>query len=166
MKLNSLESIYQHYVKDVYRYLYSLSYDHHTAEDLVQETFYRAYLYLEDWKEERIKPWLFRVAHNAYVDYQRKASRSTVKESVFFEQVVDRDTPENTLLQQEVRHEIGQMLTAIPENQRQAIILVDFHQFTYQEAADIMGITLSHIKILLFRARQRLRDMKRKEETL
>ncbi|MGG4340851.1 sigma-70 family RNA polymerase sigma factor [Paenibacillus lautus] len=166
MKLNSLESIYQHYVKDVYRYLYSLSYDHHTAEDLVQETFYRAYLYLEDWKEERIKPWLFRVAHNAYVDYQRKASRSTVKEAVFFEQVADRDTPENTLLQQEVRNEIGQMLTAIPENQRQAIILVDFHQFTYQEAADIMGITLSHIKILLFRARQRLRDMKRKEETL
>ena len=83
MKLNSLESVYQYYVKDVYRYLYSLSSDHHAAEDLVQETFYRAYLFLENWKDERIKPWLFRVAHNAYVDYQRKASRSIVKDAVF-----------------------------------------------------------------------------------
>jgi len=107
IKLNSLESIYQYYVKDVYRYLYSLSYDHHTAEDLVQETFYRAYLYLEDWKNERIKPWLFRVAHNAYVDYQRKASRSIVKDAVFFARMVDRDTPEITLLQQEVQRVPG-----------------------------------------------------------
>ncbi|AYB46659.1 sigma-70 family RNA polymerase sigma factor [Paenibacillus lautus] len=163
MKLNSLESIYQYYVKDVYRYLYSLSYDHHTAEDLVQETFYRAYLYLEDWKEERIKPWLFRVAHNAYVDYQRKASRSIVRDAVFFDQM---HTPENILLQREVNREIGRLLADIPEKQRQAVLLVDFHQFTYQEAADIMGITLSHIKITLFRARQRLRDMKRKDGNL
>lgn len=100
MKLNSLESVYQYYVKDVYRYLYSLSYDHHAAEDLVQEAFYRAYLFLEDWKDERIKPWLFRIAHNAYVDYQRKASRSIVKDAVFFfNQLIDRHTPENILLQ-------------------------------------------------------------------
>ncbi|MBU5347616.1 sigma-70 family RNA polymerase sigma factor [Paenibacillus lautus] len=166
MKLNSLESVYQYYVKDVYRYLYSLSYDHHTAEDLVQETFYRAYLFLEDWKEERIKPWLFRVAHNAYVDYQRKASRSIVRNSVFFDQLIDRHTPENILLQQEAQREIGQMLTDIPEKQRQVVLLVDFHQFSYQEAAVIMGITLSHIKITLFRARQRLREMKRKDGML
>ncbi|WP_342575358.1 sigma-70 family RNA polymerase sigma factor [Paenibacillus sp. FSL M8-0142] len=146
--------------------MYSLSYDHHTAEDLVQETFYRAYLYLEDWKNERIKPWLFRVAHNAYVDYQRKASRSIVKDAAFFARMVDRDTPEITLLQQEVQREIGRMLADIPEKQRQAVLLVDFHQFTYQEAADIMGITLSHIKITLFRARQRLREMKRKDGRL
>lgn len=166
MKLNSLESIYQYYVKDVYRYLYSLSSDHHAAEDLVQETFYRAYLFLEDWKDGRIKPWLFRVAHNAYVDYQRKASRSIVRDSVFFDQMIDRHTPEDILLQQEAQREIGQMLTDIPEKQRQAVLLVDFHQFTYQEAADIMGITLSHIKITLFRARQRLREMKRKDGML
>jgi RNA polymerase sigma-70 factor, ECF subfamily len=48
METNNLDTVYQSYVKDIYRYLRSLCGDHHTAEDLVQETFYRAYLYLED----------------------------------------------------------------------------------------------------------------------
>ncbi|GAB6928498.1 sigma-70 family RNA polymerase sigma factor [Paenibacillus sp. JCM 10914] len=159
-----MEHIYPYYVKDIYRYLYSLSYDHHTAEDLVQETFYRAYLYLENWKDERIKAWLFRVAHNAFVDYQRKASRSTVKEPDYFHQMIDRHTPEQALLQQERRLELDRLLTVLPDKQRQAILLVDVHQFTYQETADIMDISLSSIKITLFRARQRLRDLNRKDE--
>ena len=165
MKLNSLESIYQYYVKDVYRYLYPLLRSPY-GRGPGAGNLYRAYLYLEDWNEERIKPWLFRVAHNAYVDYQRKASRSIVRDAVFFDQMIDRHTPENILLQREVNREIGRLLADIPEKQRQAVLLVDFHQFTYQEAADIMGITLSHIKITLFRARQRLRDMKRKDGNL
>ncbi|MFD0716000.1 sigma-70 family RNA polymerase sigma factor [Paenibacillus sp. GCM10027626] len=165
MKANQLDSIYEHYVQDVYRYLRSLCYDHHTAEDLMQETFYRAYLYLEDCKEDKIKPWLFRVAYNAYVDYKRKASRSMARGPDYFQRLADRHTPEKAVLQQEQWDEIGKILSQLPENQRQAILLVDFHQLTYQEAANIMGIRLSHVKILLFRARQRLREEKRKDGT-
>lgn len=83
MKRNSLDEIYQMYVMDIYRYLRSLCGDHHAAEDLMQETFYRAYLYLEDCKDEKIKPWLFRVAYNAFVDYKRKEGRSTVQSEDF-----------------------------------------------------------------------------------
>ena len=58
MEKNSLDELYELYVADIYRYLRSLCQDHHAAEDLMQETFYRAYLYLEDCNEERIKHWL------------------------------------------------------------------------------------------------------------
>jgi len=163
MKGNHLDAIYEHYVQDVYRYLYSLSYDHHTAEDLVQETFYRAYLYLENCREDKIKPWLFRVAYNAYIDAQRKASRSTLQEPDYFQRnLTDTHTPEDEVLRQERWDEIGRALSGLPENQRQAMLLIDFNQLTYQEAADIMDIRLSHVKILLFRARQALRDQGRK----
>lgn len=76
MKPNSLDELYQIYVQDIYAYLRSLCHDHYLAEDLMQETFYRAYLYLENCREDKIKPWLFRVAYNAFVDYTRKAKRS------------------------------------------------------------------------------------------
>ncbi|WP_328803678.1 sigma-70 family RNA polymerase sigma factor [Paenibacillus puerhi] len=155
---SSLDTIYQSYVRDVYRYLRSLCDDHHAAEDLTQETFYRAYLYLEDCREDKIKPWLFRVAYNAYVDYKRKESRSSLQQPDFFQNLAHTDTPENNVLRQEARDELVQSLTGLPENQRQAILLYDFNQFSYQEAAAIMGVSLSHFKVLLFRARQRLRQ--------
>lgn len=71
----TIEKIYKLYINDVYRYLYSLSCSHHVAEDLVQETFYRAYLYLEDYENQNVKSWLFKVAYHTFVDYIRKEKR-------------------------------------------------------------------------------------------
>jgi RNA polymerase sigma-70 factor (ECF subfamily) len=163
MKTNNLDSIYRHHVKDVYRYLRSLCGDHYAAEDLMQETFYRAYLYLEDCKEDKIKPWLFRVAYNAFVDYKRKESRSAVQEPSYFMRLGHSDTPEDALLRSERWSELGRLLAELPEQQRQALLLFDFGQLSYQEASTTMGIGLSHYKILLFRARQRLREAVRKD---
>lgn len=160
MKRHSLDSLYQMYVKDVYRYLLSLCRDRHTAEDLVQETFYRAYLYLEPCKDNKIKPWLFRVAYNAFIDSYRKEKRSVPAQPEFFHGLADGQTPEQQWLQQELWESIGTAIAGLPANQQQAILLYDFHGFTYQEAADIMGIRLSYFKILLFRARQCVRQQK------
>jgi len=158
METNSLDSIYRKYVKDIFRYLRSLCRDEHAAEDLLQETFYRAYLHLDDCKEDKIKPWLFRVAYHAFIDYRRKESRSSVYGTDYFQRLADRDTPETAVLRQEIWTEIGKLVAGLPDSQRHAILLHDFHQLSYQEAADIMGIRLSHFKILLFRARQKLRE--------
>ncbi|MEK8132639.1 sigma-70 family RNA polymerase sigma factor [Paenibacillus filicis] len=158
METNNLDSVYQSYVKDVYRYLRSLCNDHHAAEDLVQETFYRAYLYLEDCREDKIKPWLFRVAHNAFVDYIRKERRNLSQEPAYFQRLAHFNTPEKEFLQQEAWDELGKAVAGLPIDQRQALLLYDQGRLTYQEAAGIMGISLSHFKILLFRARQRLRQ--------
>lgn len=160
MKPDNLDQIYQMYVNDVYRYLYSLCLQHHTAEDLMQETFYRAYLYLENCKDEKVKPWLFRVAYNAFIDFKRKDSRSFTSESEFFDGIGDEETPEYRLLQKERWSEMGQVIMRLPEKQQQAILLHDFHQFSYQEAADILDVWLSYFKVLLFRARQKLREEK------
>ncbi|MFH5186015.1 sigma-70 family RNA polymerase sigma factor [Paenibacillus sp. TAB 01] len=164
MKRHSLDSMYQMYVNDVYRYLLSLCRDRHTAEDLVQETFYRAYLYLEHCKDDKIKPWLFRVAYNAFIDSYRKEKRSVPAQPEFFHGLADGRTPEQQWLQQELWESIGTAIAGLPANQQQAILLYDFHGFTYQEAAGIMGVRLSHFKILLFRARQCVRERKERTE--
>jgi RNA polymerase sigma-70 factor (ECF subfamily) len=158
MKRHTLDSMYQMYVQDVYRYLFSLCRDHHAAEDLVQETFYRAYLYLDNCKDSKVKPWLFRVAYNAFVDFYRKEQRSIPTGTDFFKQLSDTQTPDQLLLDQELWNNIGDAISTLRDNEKQAILLHDFHGLTYRESADIMQIRLSHFKILLYRARQSVRQ--------
>ncbi|NIK75538.1 RNA polymerase sigma-70 factor (ECF subfamily) [Paenibacillus castaneae] len=156
---NSIDELYMLYMKDVYRYLLFLCHDHFTAEDIVQETFYRAYLYLDSYKGEKVKPWLFRVAHHALIDYKRKEKRSSPREAAFFGGLTDGITPELLLMRQEQRSELDNAVSALPEKQKQAMLLHDWHDLSYQECADIMGIGLSYYKVLLFRARQTLRRL-------
>ncbi len=158
MKQNSLDVYYQSYVYDIYRYLRSLCRNHHLAEELTQETFYRAYLYLEDCREEKIKPWLFRVAYNAFIDHTRKARRSIIIEADYFKALPHPETTEDVLLRQEQMEEIALSVEGLPEAQRHALLLHDFHGLSYQEAANIMDVGLSKYKILIFRARQKLRE--------
>ncbi|MBT2289831.1 sigma-70 family RNA polymerase sigma factor [Paenibacillus albidus] len=162
MKANSLDEVYQLYVTDIYRYLRFLCQDHHAAEDLMQETFYRAYLYLEDCREDKIKPWLFRVAYHVFVDYTRKESRSVVQGEAFFRTIAHPDKTEEILLRQEEWEQINLVVAGLPENQRHALLLHDFHGLTYREAAGILNVGLSQYKILIFRARQKLREAKRR----
>ncbi|ASA19624.1 sigma-70 family RNA polymerase sigma factor [Paenibacillus donghaensis] len=162
MKPQTLDEIYQQYVQDIYRYLRSLCQDHHAAEDLMQETFYRAYMYLEDCKDEKIKPWLFRVAYNAWVDYTRKEKRSIVQGEGYFQGLAHPETTEGTLLRQERWEEMTVDVSQLPERQRHALLLHDWHGLSYREAADIMEVGLSQYKILIFRARQQLRELEQR----
>lgn len=160
MKNSSMDLIYREYKNDVYRYLFYLCRDHHNAEDLMQETFCRACGKLNEFEGKKTKAWLLRVAHNAYIDRLRKESRSSSYENEFFYNVASEDTPEESLISVESREELFKMLSLLPPNQQHAVLLYDIHGFTYQESADLMGVALSHFKILLYRARQRLRKEK------
>jgi len=164
MKQQALDDIYQMHVRDIYRYLYSLCHDHYAAEDLMQETFCRAYLYLENCTEDGIKPWLFRVAYNAFVDYTRKEKRSTVVAAGYFTGLGHHETPEKELLRREQLDELAESLALMPPNQRQALLLYEIHGLSYREASGIMEVGLSQFKILLFRGRQKLRELREKQE--
>ncbi|MFD2656343.1 sigma-70 family RNA polymerase sigma factor [Gracilibacillus thailandensis] len=82
--MGSIDQIYQKYFQDIYRFLLSLSHDHYTAEDIVQETFLRAYLYVEFYDNENVKTWLFTVAYRTFIDHYRKQKKSVSKEGTFW----------------------------------------------------------------------------------
>ncbi|WP_078393996.1 sigma factor [Shouchella patagoniensis] len=67
-KKHSLEEIYILYADDLYQYLFSMCKNINLAEDIMQETFYRAYFFLDSYKDEAIKPWLFKVAYHTFID--------------------------------------------------------------------------------------------------
>ncbi|EKN62599.1 sigma-70 family RNA polymerase sigma factor [Schinkia azotoformans] len=160
MKEN-LDDIYKIYFHEIYRFLLSLCHDHHVAENLVQETFLRAYLYIENYKGDKVKAWLFTVAHNACIDHYRKHNRTVIKEQSFFLPLSDkRKTPIDTIVIQEEVREIVSLLKDLPEKHKYAVLLHDFHGLSYNEAAQVMNVKQPHFKILLFRGRQAIRRRK------
>ncbi|NEU29225.1 sigma-70 family RNA polymerase sigma factor [bacterium LRH843] len=157
----TIESIYSYYFNDIYRFLLSLCHNHHTAEDLVQETFLRAHLYVEDYTDESIKSWLFTVAYRAFIDHYRKQKRMELKKQSFFTGFFDKKhTPDEAVVIQEDIQEIINLLENLPENQKYAVLLHDFHDLSYEEAATVMNVTLANFKVLLYRARQVIRKKK------
>jgi len=157
----SIDRMYHHYFRDIYRFLLSLSKDHHTAEDLVQETFFRAYLNIEHYDGGTAKSWLFSVAYRAYIDYYRKHKRVVVKEQGFFSNLFDhRIAPLDSLVAKEEIEGIVMLLDSLPEKHKSAVLLHDFHGLSQAEAALVMNIRQSHFKVLLFRGRQAIRRRK------
>lgn len=156
---DNIDSIYQAYFLDIHRFLLSLSRNHHTAEDLVQETFLRAHLYLESYKGESAKTWLFTIAHHVFIDYYRKHKKLMIKDDAFFSSYLDKTklTEDEVLVKEEVL-EISNLVDMLPEKQRYAVLLHDFHGFTQIEASQVMGIKQSYFKVLLFRGRQFIRN--------
>ncbi|EEG78587.1 sigma-70 family RNA polymerase sigma factor [Dethiobacter alkaliphilus] len=158
MKRDTLDEIYKSYMDEVYRYLLFLCRNHYLAEDVMQETFYRAYLHLEDCPEERVKPWLFRVAHNAFVDIQRKDTRNYTKAHDYFERLTDGVSAEDEAIKKEGLTELTTIICNLPGKQQEAILLYDFHGFSYDQSAEIMDVKVGYFKVLLFRARQKIRQ--------
>lgn len=163
MKKQTIDYIYQSFMIDVYRYLLSLCQDSYIVEDIVQETFFRAYLHIESCPKNGVKPWLFKIARNVYIDFRRKNSRSYAEKTDFFNSKSDYRTPEDEVLMKEQLREINYLIDKMPENHKQAILLCDFNGMSYKEASEIMGVSLAHLKVLLFRARQRIRQKSREE---
>ena len=157
MKGKTFDDFYQAHVREIFRYLFSLCHDYYLTEDLVNETFFRAFLFLEDLRGGKVRPWLFKVAYHTYVDFKRKNSRIVLKGDAYFDRLQDLGTPETALVKQELLRKIGKIVAGLPENQKQAILIYDFHGFSYKEAPEIMQVSIGHFKVLLFRAREKIR---------
>lgn len=162
MENNIFTKIYNEYLTYVYRYLYGLTFNKHTAEDLTQDVFVRAFCFL-DFPNEGIKSWLLTVAHNIYVDHIKKNKRlkySSEDELSRF-QVPD---VQNTVIEKETTLIVLERLKDLPETQRQAVLLCLINELSYYEAANIMGVSVSAVTNLIYRARHTLRKLRRKEE--
>ncbi len=97
---------------------------------------------------------------------KRKENRSVVRDNGFFNELADTSAsgPEVEVLRREAMEEVREWISTLPDLQQQALLLYDMNHLSYQEAANIMGVTLSHFKILLFRARQGMRRSRERSD--
>ncbi|BAU28879.1 RNA polymerase sigma-70 factor (ECF subfamily) [Aneurinibacillus soli] len=133
------------------------------AEDLTQETFYKAFRSLHSFRdaEATFSTWLYTIARNTVVSELRKSRNSEVYLEDSNEQpdrVADMRLPEAELLRTERVHLVREAINRLPEKQRTALILREYEQLDYKEIADILDSTVSSVKSLLFRARTSIKQ--------
>jgi len=133
------------------------------AEDLVQETYLRAWRSLHTYRPgTNPKAWLFRILHNAHIDRFRASSRTvpTVDELEGQDPAfVVHETPETLVMSGLMDAEVRQALTEIPEVFRACLVLADLEGFSYQEIADILSIPRGTVMSRLFRGRRAMRRL-------
>ena len=150
----AFESLYRRYVKDVYHYALALMRNPADAEDVTQTTFLNAYrAYQRGIEIEKPQHWLIKIAHNvARTRYARAARR--VKEVPLEGHVDGLAVPESDLPDlQEVMKALGRL----PFNQRAALVMRELEGRSYAEISDTIGVSVSAVETLIFRARRSLR---------
>jgi RNA polymerase sigma factor (sigma-70 family) len=149
-------------------FAYHLTYNQEDADDLVQETYLKAYRFIEKYeKGTNAKAWLFKILKNAFINEYRKKSKQPTK--VDFEDIVAyHDTDDHRVigysdLREEIfLHMMGDEVTSainsLPIDFRTVILLCDIEGFTYQEISAIIDVPLGTVRSRLFRARNLLKE--------
>lgn len=166
----AFNEIVARYKNKVYNYICRTVGPGADAEDLTQETFIRAYMNIKSFQSRAtLNTWLFRIATNICIDYQRKVKRTQSNvvplqredtendEDVEMDIPDNRHNPEDMLMSKELSKELGKALLDLPEKLRTVILLHDIEGLAYEEIMEIVDCPLGTVKSRLFNARQTIR---------
>lgn len=131
------------------------------CQDLAQETFIRAYQQLDSYHGgAKFSTWLYRIAVNACIDWQRReARRGKLHDSWGEEQPKDYVETAFGAPHDEASREVQAALMKLPEKQRAAIVLTVYSEHSHAEAAKILNCTEATISWRIFSARRRLKKL-------
>lgn len=155
-------------IHSMYNFGYRLTLDADDAKDLVQDTYLKAYRFINSFqKGTNAKAWLFRILKNSFINDYRKKSKEPGKvdyqevEAYYNSDEVDRQiTPDLRVesLKDMIGDEISNALNSLEVDFRTVIILCDLEGFTYEEMAKIFDIPIGTVRSRLHRARQLLKE--------
>ena len=138
------------------RYARALLGERHAADDLVQDTLERAWNKFHLWRPgSDLRAWLFAIMHNVFVNQVRSKRSDIEKTMVELPVVAVRATQSDSL---EVA-DVERALRALPEEQREVLVLVAIEEMTYDEVSRTLAIPIGTVMSRLSRARERMRRL-------
>jgi RNA polymerase sigma-70 factor (ECF subfamily) len=149
-------------------FAFHLTYNEDDADDLVQETYMKAYRFIDKYIEgTNAKAWLFKILKNAYINEYRKKSKRPTK--VDFEDIIsyhDSDDKGSTsyldlreeIFENMMGDEVTNAINKLPIDFRTVILLCDVEGFTYEEISKIINVPIGTVRSRLFRARNMLKE--------
>ncbi len=171
-KVQHHERVFEHefypHADALYNFAYNLTYNEDDASDLVQETYMKAYRFIDKYIEgTNAKAWLFKILKNAFINQYRKKSKRPTK--VDFEEIISYHDEEDSNysghidLRQEIYQsmmgdEVTNAVNKLPVDFRTVILLCDIEGFTYEEISKIVDIPIGTVRSRLHRARNMLKD--------
>lgn len=157
------------WLDDVYRFAMSLTHDSVDAEDVVQDTFLRAY---KSWHTyvpgSDCRRWLFTICRNVFlrslerrsptIDFSDSEGEALVN-AAMFRDATARENNEDLLSRVDLGPAIERALAKLPEPFQTTVVLVDVQDQPYETAATILGIPVGTVRSRLFRGRRLLQEM-------
>jgi RNA polymerase sigma-70 factor (ECF subfamily) len=160
----AFSQLFDRYSRPVLSFLHGLVVRRELAEELMQETFVRAFALIVGLRREaQFSTWLFGIAKNVARESRREQSHhqnqigldDPVVDALFDPSV----SPESDAIKRQLRQAIHRGLAALDEDRRTALALRVFAEKSYQEIADITGWSLAKVKTEIHRARLEMREM-------
>lgn len=161
----AFERLVDRHSEDLFRFVGRFIRNGAASEDVVQETFIQVYQSAAGFDlSRRFRPWLFTIAANKARDHLRSRMRKKElpltqggggdSESVSYLDFLSDDeaAPESALEAEETRQRVGGIVSRMPDNLREVLVLGYFHRFAYKEIADMLSIPLGTVKSRLHAA--------------
>jgi RNA polymerase sigma factor (sigma-70 family) len=155
------DEIVREHADRVYRHAYRLAGNKADAEDLTQETFVRVFRSLDRYTPGTFEGWLHRITTNLFLDLVRRRAR------IRFDSLPDDASdrlpsssagPEQSYSDNRLDPEIREALAALPPDFRDAVVLADLEELSYEEIADTLGIKVGTVRSRIHRGRVLLRQ--------
>ena len=146
--MEEFEAVYRRYFADVYRYALALSRDVHTAEEVTQETFFKALTAIDSFRGQcPLRLWLCRIARNQYLTLCRERAKYTEDGGI-----------EEGFARQETARQLHRLLHDLPEPYKEVFSLRTFGELPFSQIGELFGKTESWARVTYFRARGKLKE--------
>jgi RNA polymerase sigma-70 factor (ECF subfamily) len=164
---DGFEELVRRYQRPITNYVYRMLNNYDAALDVTQEVFIKVYNSLARYSSDyKFSTWLYRIAHNAAIDYMR---RNSVNQQSLEAENADgsyqlqiespNPSPEQERERSEWRTEIEAVVKCLPAVYRELILLRHSQDLSYDEIAEITNLPLGTVKNRLFRAREMMREI-------
>jgi len=164
--LDSFNQLVVRWERPIYALAYRVIGREEDARDVCQETFLRAFRALRGFKgQAKFSSWLYRITLNLCRDWirrERRAPTAQAPEGVDLVEVasagqVDVETVEDLVSRRLLGRAVARAMAGLPDDQRTAIILKEYHELTFQEIADLLECPLSTVKTRVYQGLSVLR---------
>jgi RNA polymerase sigma-70 factor (ECF subfamily) len=159
----AFEMLLARYQKPLFSFIFRMVGDFHKAQDIFQETFFRVFRNAWRYDESlRFSPWLYRIARNLCLEEIRRRKRVKiilVDEGAKLQpkELWGRETLDEEV--EEMRRIVERAILQLPERQREVLLLRENQGLSYEDIAQITGMSVPAIKSCLHRARMALKDI-------
>jgi RNA polymerase sigma-70 factor (ECF subfamily) len=156
--VDSFNQLILRWERPIYALAYRVIGREEDARDVCQETFLRAFRALPGFKgQAKFSSWIYRIALNLCRDWIRRQRRTPVVQMPEDAEAVERialrdpvESIEDLVARKELSAVVADAMAVLPEEQRTAIILKEYHGMTFQEIAELQGCPLSTVKTRLY----------------
>ncbi len=156
--VDSFNQLILRWERPIYALAYRVIGREEDARDVCQETFLRAFRALPGFKgQAKFSSWLYRIALNLCRDWIRRHRRAPVMQAPEGVELVDlasergpAESIEDLVSRRQLSAVVEEAMTLLPDEQRTAIILKEYHGMTFQEIAELQGCPLSTVKTRLY----------------